>query len=649
MLRRAYPTYQWSDRPLGHWLKAEVPSQTEAFAKWRRQNAGVFFFDHLPDYPFENLLLLTEAADSVLNGRWPYFANETFDINMPPDWHLNPLTQLHVNTDVHWTQISDFDAGDIKYVWEPSRFTVVYTLVRAYAATGNTAYARAFWDLITDWAEKNPANLGPNWKCGQEATFRVMAWCFGLYAFYDHGTPDQIALLVVMIAAHAERIEKNIDYAYSQNNNHGVSEGMGLWTIGLLFPELNRADHWATLGKTIFEAEVRRQVYADGSYAQHSPNYQRVMLHDAIWALRLGELNKRPFPKDIYEKVADTAHFLLQILDLESGRAPNHGANDSALILPLNDQHSDDFRPVIQAAYYLVYKERLFANTDVNEDIFWLFGPDALANPVSTNLPHQENLAAEIGGFYTLRQSDSWMMVRCADYHSRPHHADQLHLDFWWRGINLCCDAGTYLYNGNPPWQNGLSTTAVHNTVIVDNNDQMTKHSRFLWLNWSCGQLHHHDKAYWEGSHNGYLRLKSPTTHRRGVQFLNDFWVVVDELKSDESHDYLQHWLIPHMPYDVIGTQLTLQTQVGEFFIQFSNSSLVFERATADSVSGWRSSSYGQKESAISLSLGSWGKGNHIFWTILAPRPVKVEEDKGNLLVDGFRLILGNDRLIEVR
>ena len=61
------------------------------------------------------------------------------------------------------------------------------------------------------------------------------------------------------------------------------------------------------------------------------------MLHDAIWALRLGELNNDLFPQDIYEKVALSADFLLQILDPVSGNVPNHGANDSALVLPLND------------------------------------------------------------------------------------------------------------------------------------------------------------------------------------------------------------------------------------------------------------------------------------------------------------------------
>ena len=35
---------------------------------------------------------------------------------------------------------------------------------------------------------------------------------------------------------------------------------------------------------------------------------------------------------------------------------------------------------------------------------------------------------------------------------------DQLHLDLWWRGLNIAQDAGTYLYNADPPWDNPLVT-----------------------------------------------------------------------------------------------------------------------------------------------------------------------------------------------
>ena len=241
-------------------------------------------------------------------------------------------------------------------------------------------------------------------------------------------------------------------------------------------------------------------------------------------------------------------------------------------------------------------------------------------------------------------------MVRCAEYRARPHHADQLHVDFWWRGINICCDAGTYLYNGDPPWTNGLVTTAVHNTVTVDDQDQMTPYSRFLWLDWSHGRVTYDEPDYWEGYHDGYTRLAAPVIHRRGIQRLNDTWIIADELTSDSPHDYALHWLIPKMPYNVVGSSITLQTCQGEFFIRTSVDNIDLKVGDSKSVRGWRSSSYGQKEPALSFRLVAPKEKTALFWTILSPRQITVNELGLNTLqIDDVNISFGENRLIEVQ
>ena len=40
-----------------------------------------------------------------------------------------------------------------------------------------------FLNEIIDWIDKNPVNCGPNWKCSQEISLRVMNWVFAIY-FY---------------------------------------------------------------------------------------------------------------------------------------------------------------------------------------------------------------------------------------------------------------------------------------------------------------------------------------------------------------------------------------------------------------------------------------------------------------------------------
>ena len=60
----------------------------------------------------------------------------------------------------HWSEISDDADVDIKFIWEPSRFGMVYSLVRAYAATQDEKYAEAFWELIQVLGESQSSQHG---------------------------------------------------------------------------------------------------------------------------------------------------------------------------------------------------------------------------------------------------------------------------------------------------------------------------------------------------------------------------------------------------------------------------------------------------------------------------------------------------------
>jgi len=51
-----------------------------------------------------------------------------------------------------------------------------------------------------------------------------------------------------MIEVHGDRIATFIGYGLSQRKNHGIGEAVGLFTIGILFPQLQRAEEWKSLG-----------------------------------------------------------------------------------------------------------------------------------------------------------------------------------------------------------------------------------------------------------------------------------------------------------------------------------------------------------------------------------------------------------------
>jgi asparagine synthase (glutamine-hydrolysing) len=633
------PVSSWDIQPLVDFLTDDHITGPEDYLRYRCENSPPFLFSphqHAQFAPFfpswdEGDSNPVAYAERIQKGELQYFEHTWVHVGRPPQWHTNPFTGQHITPDRHWSHISEFAHGDIKIIWEPSRFSFVYALVRAYWRTSDEHYAELFWRLLEHWRIQNSPQQGPNWQCGQEISLRVMAWCFGLYGFLLSSTTTaaRIAALAQMIAVSGHRIEANLSYALSQYNNHGISEGMGLWTIGMLFPEFRSAARWRERGRHVLETQGRDLIYDDGSFAQHSVNYHRLMLHDYLWAMRLGEVQGQPLSAELKQRVCQAGTFLYHIQDAKSGRLPNYGQNDGALILPLSNCDYWDFRPVIQAIRYLTTGTHCYPAGPWNEELLWLFGPAALTAPLvpSTRLDIQAN----IGGYYTLRSSTGFVFTRCATFRHRPSQADMLHVDLWWHGQNVALDAGTYSYNAPQPWANPLAHTGYHNTVTVDGLDQMERVSRFLWLPWVRGRVlrtqrsSDHQLAYWEGEHDGYQRLRPSVRHRRGILRLgDDYWLVLDALQSSGEHRYRLHWLLSDLMYvwDEKAGHVELLTPVGVYHLQTGTMSRTgtysLVRADAHSARGWRAPSYGSREPALSVALVVHAR-TIIFWTLFGP------------------------------
>jgi hypothetical protein len=203
-------------------------------------------------------------------------------------------------------------------------------------------------------------------------------------------------------------------------------------------------------------------------------------------------------------------------------------------------------------------------------------------------------------------------------------------LDLWWRGLNITQDAGTYLYNAEPPWDNPLVTTRVHNTVTVDSLDQMTRTGRFLVLDWvnayskniidADENISSRARAY----HRGYHNVK----HERTVTvYQNERWVVDDTLRVTAhhraSHAYRLHWLLPDYEWKMetreSGFDLRLKSPYGWITLyvksdsKISNSEyraslvrageLIYGQRDVQPYEGWVSRTYGQKSPALSFAF----------------------------------------------
>ena len=398
--------------------------------------------------------------------------------NEPPDW-FRPLNGGScVNDKRPWWNIPDFDpqVGDIKQIWEASRFD--WTLPMAQrAALGDLGELKRLNDWLNDWSEQNRPYMGVNWKCGQEASIRVMHLVAAACILGQETTPE--SGLVALIRVHLRRIAPTLSYAIGQSNNHGTSEAAALFVGGSFIGGRN-GTRWAVIGRRLLENRARNLIAVDGTFSQYSTVYHRVMLDSysfaETWRRKCG---LAPFSTQLFQRLSVATDWMEQMTSSETGEVPNLGANDGAQILAFTRADTRDFRPSLQLASTLFRGTRVDAPDTASQSLTWLGVPSA-----EKPTPSIGSATLDGGGFHILGAGNATAFLRYPRFRFRPSQADALHLDLWSDGRNLLRDAGTYSYNSTPEDLAYFSGTASHNTVQFDGRDQMPRMGRFLFAKW---------------------------------------------------------------------------------------------------------------------------------------------------------------------
>ncbi len=557
-------------------------------------------------------------AEAVLRGEFRLFSHRSVQAGFPPDWHWNQLANeqrpeggssvAKAMDDrgpvalIHWTEISDFAGGDIKGVWELSRFPWAFVLTRAYARTGDAKYAEAFWRLFADWCRSNPPNLGPNWMCGQEATFRLMAVVFAAESF---GVPaERREALAQFVVATGRRIAANLDYALSQKNNHGVSECVGLVTAALLVPGHPEAVAWRSRGLRELEAQIAELVYEDGGFSQHSLVYHRVLLHGLCWCRRRLELTGQGIPAWLDAAGKRALYFLMTITDPATGQAPLYGSNDGANVLPLAEGDFLDMRPVIQMASAAFHRELPLSPGPWDEAAMLLAADwDSLRRVQWPTPPARWH--APIAGCFQLTHGCDRLFLRCPTrFRHRPAQADMLHVDVWHGGLPVAMDGGSFSYNSCERFT-ALGSAALHNAMTIEGVEPIRKFGRFLYLPWPQGGAGMDGQGGFRASHDGYaaLGVKWTRTVSKGEA---GGWVVHDHVSGAGGRILRWHWRLADRPWTVTGDSAAVSDDAGRYRISWRSSgptkvSLV--RAAPHSAYGWWSPHYGEVAPACSLVI----------------------------------------------
>ena len=205
------------------------------------------FYNYPEEIVFKNSDDLV-SLNKLKAGYYP-FSGQFFPFESQfPSWHKNYLNgKISRFRNHEWWKIPDFDndLGDIKNVWELSRYDWVVKL-SALAGSGNFEAVDLLNSRLSNWVEENQPYKGVNWKCGQEASIRLMHLIFSSILLGQLKNPS--SQLLNLVEMHIKRIAPTLSYAIAQNNNHGTSEAAALF-IGGHFLSINGKTEYSKFEK----------------------------------------------------------------------------------------------------------------------------------------------------------------------------------------------------------------------------------------------------------------------------------------------------------------------------------------------------------------------------------------------------------------
>jgi uncharacterized heparinase superfamily protein len=477
--------------------------------------------------------------------------------------------------------------------------------------------------------------IGLNWKSPLEAAIRLISWAF-VSSLVGNKLPGVFHdRLQATVYQHQYFIRKFYS-KHSSANNHLIGEMAGLYIASVFWPCFKKSNSWRLLAKRSLIHEAMRQVEPDGIGRELATEYHLFILEFLILAGALGQAIGDPFPPEFWGRLNGMIAFLCAISD-KRGNLPMLGDGDSGQVIGPPESLQTRARNIVRLATpELDPSVTPLDSATRTRLLLWGQMPGNLFHQSESQL--QSDLREfPNGGYYVLaadRECDEEVLVV---FDAGPlglpplyahGHADAL--SFWlsYGGREFLIDPGTYSYHGHDLWRGYFRSTAAHNTVRIDGQDQSMPVGPFQWsLVARCQVEHTRNTDQWvelEAFHDGYKRLADPVIHRRRVRLFkrSKKLLIHDRLDCADRHD-VEVFFHFHEHCEV------KQTGVSSFTAQIENVRLQVRldtqlsaeivRGSESPILGWVSRTYGLKTPSTTLVGRARITGSSHFLTAIAP------------------------------
>jgi Heparinase II/III-like protein/Heparinase II/III N-terminus len=460
------------------------------------------------------------------------------------NWHIDPKSgycwpkQFYAEL----TRVPPINNVDVKLPYELSRMQHLLTLGKAYCLTEDESYAQEVIAQINQWLDDNPCLVGVNWTCAMDVAIRIINIIWGV-VFIEASTSITAEFkrrIFITIWEHGQYLVRHLEYSISDdgriaNHNHYLSNIVGLVYLGILFPEFKASETWRSIGATALLEEMDRQVYPDGVNYESSTSYHRLVLELFTSAALLCRLNNIGLPETFWARLEKMYSFILYV-NRPDGKVPQVGDADDGRLHILSDYGRWDRA---DHRYLLAIGAVLFSRPDMkayaggfSEDAFWLLGCGGaeVFDALDCCLAPLDSKAFPYAGFYVMRSLQGSYLLACCNRVGTAglgnhKHNDLLSFEFYLSGRAFIVDPGAYIYGASSEWRNRFRSTAYHNTIVIDGQEQNRFRENTLFRLWPDATPIVHrwhsasDHDFLEAEHTGYQRLSQPVSHRRAFLF----------------------------------------------------------------------------------------------------------------------------------
>jgi hypothetical protein len=505
-------------------------------------------------------------------------------------------------------------------------------LAKAYCFTGNTKFTTELFEQWKQWHVQNPYPMGINWASSLEVGFRTLSWLWAYFLLADAPVlptwfREQWIKALALSGRHLERYLST----YFSPNTHLLGEGVALFFLGTLCPEIREANAWKERGWKIVLEESRRQVRPDGFHFEQSLYYHVYALDFFLHSRILAGRNGVAIPAEFDRTIENMLNALALLAG--TGASPSFGDDDGGRLFdPQRNRTPHLLDPLATGAVLFRRGEFKALAGALREETVWLLGVEAIKEFDELGYVEARLTSGALtdSGFYVMSDATSrtHLMIDAGPQGtaSAGHgHADALSVCISQGGQPLLIDPGTCEYVGDGPERNQFRGTAAHNTMYVDSSDQASPSGPFAWKNlpkvavdqWITGDTF----DYFAGNHDGYSRLANPVMHHREVFWRKgSFWLVRDKAEGSGAHRLELRWHLPGN-FEQVDGWFTADTPggIGIMGAKGHGWNTRLEKAS------W-SPAYGCKESAPVLIFSTNVELPHSFLTLLVPRLASAQE-----------------------